>query len=192
MRMVLANLDRRWEQAAHGELCNHLSKLIPMCSSEPIRHVLAWVPCFPGEVDLAGFIGEMLRSRAVYLPRVEGAGCMQFFRIDDEWASRLETTPRGILQPEASYGQELNLDEVSGVAIVTPGLAFDRHGRRLGRGMGYYDRYLADPRMQGAVRIGVCWSMQVLAEIPVDHHDVSVDWICHERGVLAVGSEGSS
>jgi 5-formyltetrahydrofolate cyclo-ligase len=189
MRTVLANLDKRWEMAAHGELCAHLGRLIQVCSKEPIRHVLAWVPCFPGEVDLAGFIGEMLRSRAVYLPRVEDAGIMKFHRIDDEWASRLETTPRGILQPEPGYGEEFDTDESEDVAIISPGLAFDRNGRRLGRGRGYYDRYLADPRLAGAVRIGVCWSMQLLREIPVDSHDIPMHWICHERGIVAVDGE---
>jgi 5-formyltetrahydrofolate cyclo-ligase len=131
----------------------------------------------------------MLRSQAVYLPRVEDAGIMKFHRIDDEWASHLETAPRGILQPEPGYGEEFNLDEAERVAIIAPGLAFDRNGGRLGRGRGYYDRYLADPRLTAAVRIGVCWSMQMLAEIPVDHHDIPMDWICHERGALAVGNE---
>ncbi len=191
MRTVLANLDKRWEMAAHGELCAHLGRLIKVCSSEPIQHVLAWVPCFPGEVDLAGFIGDMLRSRAVYLPRVEEAGVMRFHRVDDEWAARLETAPRGILQPEPGYGEQFEPDSGEGVAIIAPGLAFDRNGRRLGRGQGYYDRYLADPRLSGAVRIGVCWSMQLLREIPVDQHDIPMNWICHERGVVAVGGEGT-
>jgi 5-formyltetrahydrofolate cyclo-ligase len=131
----------------------------------------------------------MLRSRAVYLPRVQDAGIMRFHRIDDEWASRLETTPRGILQPESGYGEEFDADEAEGVAIISPGLAFDRSGRRLGRGQGYYDRFLADPRLAAAVRIGVCWSMQLLREIPVDQHDIPMDWICHERGVVTVSGE---
>ena len=189
MRLVLANLDRRWQQAAHAELCTHLARFIPVCSVAPIRHVMAWISCFPGEVDLAGFIGEMLRTRAVYLPRVEDAGYMSFHRIDDHWASRLESSPRGVLQPEQGYGDKFDPADQEGVAIIAPGLAFDHLGRRLGRGGGYYDRVLSDPRLSQATRIGVCWSMQILADIPVDAHDVPMDWICHERGVLAVEKE---
>jgi 5-formyltetrahydrofolate cyclo-ligase len=114
---------------------------------------------------------------------------MAFHRIDDAWAARLETSPGGILQPELGYGEEFNLDDAEGVAIIAPGLGFDRHGRRLGRGKGFYDRYLADRRLSAAVRIGVCWSMQVLADIPVDPHDIPMDWICHERGVITVAHE---
>jgi 5-formyltetrahydrofolate cyclo-ligase len=189
VRLVLANLDPRWEQAAHGEVCSNLSRLITSPQLPHIQHVLAWIPAFPGEVDLSAFIGAMLRSRVVYLPRIEGRGVMRFHRIDQGWAARLERTDRGIAQPEAGYGEEFNPFEGEQVAIVAPGLAFDRRGRRLGRGGGYYDRFLDDPRIGSAIRIGVCWSMQLLPEIPVDPHDVAMDWICHERGVVPISGE---
>src|SRR4051812_31501483 len=103
MRLILANLDKRWEAAAHVEACQHLCPLVAELN-QPIEHVLAWIPCFPGEVDLTGFIAQMLRSRSVYLPRVEDAGRMTFVRITEEWSSHLERSERGVFQPEPGYG----------------------------------------------------------------------------------------
>lgn len=61
--------------------------------------------------------------------------------------------------------------------ILIPGLAFDRTGRRLGRGGGFYDRFLADPALR-AVRCGVLFECQLLPEIPAEPHDIHVDYLC--------------
>jgi 5-formyltetrahydrofolate cyclo-ligase len=73
--------------------------------------------------------------------------------------------------------------------VITPGLAFDRHGGRLGRGKGYYDTYFQ--RVDGArkekgllpcFKIGVAFIQQLLTEdvgiIPMDENDVHVDVVC--------------
>ena len=60
------------------------------------------------------------------------------------------------------------------VALV-PGMAFDAAGRRLGRGKGYYDRFLAaHPHLY---KIGVCFPFQRVAEVPFEEHDVCMDLI---------------
>ena len=66
--------------------------------------------------------------------------------------------------------------------VIVPGLAFDRAGVRLGRGKGYYDRWLeANP----AVRtLGVCFKFQVLERIPAEPHDVCVNAILTEDGFI--------
>ncbi len=191
MKLMLANLDQRWILKAHSEVCSRLAELVtalPMLHSEPgdisARSILAWIPCFPGEVDLAGFIGLMLKDALVYLPRVEGSGRMQFVRIYDDWGAHLAPGPRGIMQPREGYGEPFTALPVSDVFVIIPGLAFDQAGRRLGRGGGYYDRFLAQQGLENAVKIGVCWSMQVVQEVPTDLHDVRMDWVCYERGVF--------
>jgi 5-formyltetrahydrofolate cyclo-ligase len=58
--------------------------------------------------------------------------------------------------------------------IVVPGLAFTADGNRLGRGAGFYDRFLST--IPGyAVKVGVCFAFQLVLEIPVECHDVKVD-----------------
>jgi 5-formyltetrahydrofolate cyclo-ligase len=58
--------------------------------------------------------------------------------------------------------------------VLVPGVAFDLRGRRLGRGKGYYDRLLADA---SGLKCGVAFDEQIVAEIPVEPHDVSVNCI---------------
>ena len=57
--------------------------------------------------------------------------------------------------------------------VLVPGVAFDRQGRRLGRGQGYFDRFLG--RVPPAVpRIGLGFRFQVIKEIPWEPHDQPV------------------
>jgi 5-formyltetrahydrofolate cyclo-ligase len=182
MRLMLANLDTRWSQKAHVEVCSHLVRVVnQMRDSQGVNHVFAWVPCFPGEVDLAMFIGEALKSDHVYLPRVDNSNVMSFVRVGDDWSSQLAPGARGIMQPRDGYGKPAQYDESGTYVVVTPGLAFDESGRRLGRGGGHYDRFFDTIGLRHSIKIGVCWSMQLVRSIPVDPHDVNMDWICHEK-----------
>lgn len=69
--------------------------------------------------------------------------------------------------------------------VVVPGLAFTPTGKRLGRGGGWYDRFLAGvgPR---CVSIGVCFDEQLVDELPVEPHDVSVGWVVTPTCTFAV------
>ncbi len=58
--------------------------------------------------------------------------------------------------------------------LLVPGVAFDLHGRRLGRGKGFYDRLLATVR---GTTIGVAFDQQVVAEVPVEPHDARLNCI---------------
>lgn len=62
--------------------------------------------------------------------------------------------------------------------ILVPGLAFDRKGHRLGRGKGYYDKYLS---RDAYITIGLCLNEQLLDEVPVDSFDVDMDYIITDR-----------
>lgn len=75
----------------------------------------------------------------------------------------------GVREP----GPELPVMPWDGVDwIAVPGVAFDRHGRRLGRGAGHYDRILA---ATAAFRCGVAFACQLVEAVPVADHDLRVD-----------------
>lgn len=65
--------------------------------------------------------------------------------------------------------------------VVVPGLAFTATGERLGQGGGWYDRFLA---ASTATSIGVCFAEQVVEVLPVESHDVTMDHVVTDRGVL--------
>jgi len=66
--------------------------------------------------------------------------------------------------------------------VVVPGVAFDPDGNRIGYGGGYYDRFLIQvPR---AWRIGVCYDLQLIKEVPRADHDVPVDAVVTEAKTI--------
>ena len=95
---------------------------------------------------------------------------MRFLR----WTGKaLVSGPFGIEQPSAD-SPALTPD-----IVLTPLLAFDRSGRRLGQGAAYYDRTFA--RLPDAWRVGVAWSVQEVECIPVDPWDVPLHAIATEK-----------
>lgn len=57
--------------------------------------------------------------------------------------------------------------------IIVPCMAYDKMGYRLGRGKGYYDRYLSE--LAGNYKIGICFPWQIVENLPVESHDMRVD-----------------
>jgi len=58
--------------------------------------------------------------------------------------------------------------------VFVPGLAFTREGQRLGRGGGFYDRFLTG-RGANAIKIGICFEFQIVDFVPLELHDVVLD-----------------
>lgn len=58
---------------------------------------------------------------------------------------------------------------------VIPGVAFDAHGNRLGRGKGYYDRLLQRLAPYNVPTLGMCFDFQKLPSVPAEPHDIAVD-----------------
>ncbi len=79
-------------------------------------------------------------------------------------------------------GPAVDLERID--LVVAPGLGFDRHGHRLGRGAGYYDRFLADPRVR-AWRCGLCYVEQIVDAIPVTGTDQNMEWVVTDAQVFS-------
>ncbi len=67
--------------------------------------------------------------------------------------------------------------------VIVPGLAFTPTGARLGQGGGWYDRFLAEVDAACST-IGVCFAEQLLDELPIEPHDIAVDLVVTDRGVV--------
>ena len=108
-------------------------------------------------------------GRRLAVPRVEG-DVMRFYEYDPR---TMRPGAFGIAEPgpEARLCEPRELD-----LVIVPGTAFTAAGARMGRGRGYYDKYLALPGMH-AVKIGVCYAHQLVGELPAEPHDVAMDAI---------------
>ena len=86
---------------------------------------------------------------------------------------------RGIREPV----ERTPVDPADAAAVLVPGVAFDETGRRLGYGGGFYDAFLAGIAA-GVPRIGLCFDLQVVDEVPASPNDEPVDLIVTERRVI--------
>ncbi len=121
------------------------------------------------EVDTLAAIDRWSLSKRVVLPVVEGGG-MAFVAYDR--ARGLCPGAFGISRP---VGEEVCLPGEIDLMVV-PGVAFDRAGHRLGRGAGYYDRYLgAVAPERRPYLVGLCFPWQLVDTIPAEPHDIRMD-----------------
>lgn len=95
----------------------------------------------------------------------------------------LEVGPFGILQPHQGGAELADLSQID--VCILPGIAFDRKGNRVGRGLGYYDRFLRRLDEKTA-KIGLAYAFQIVSKIYPTDGDASVGKIVTERETLVV------
>lgn len=78
-------------------------------------------------------------------------------------------------------GPPLKSLEVVPQVVLVPGLVFTERGERLGRGKGYYDKYLNPYR---GIKIGICFSIQLEDYLPIEKHDVHLDYIVADKKII--------
>ena len=83
----------------------------------------------------------------------------------------LEQGSYGILEPKKNLVSHFDVNQLE--TVLVPGIAFDRNGRRLGRGKGYYDRFLRSLPKK-VKTIGLAFDFQILDSIPVNESDIAV------------------
>ena len=133
----------------------------------------------PDEPDTSALVDVILgEGRRLLLPRVSGE-VMDFYAVTDP--SRLLPGAFGLPEPDALHCHPVPPSEMD--LMLVPGLAFDRQGTRLGRGKGYYDRFMSCPGFQ-ARSIGVFFSFQEVQKIPTEPHDRKLDTVVTEDGWL--------
>ena len=77
-------------------------------------------------------------------------------------------------------GPELSAQIVTPDIVIVPGLGFTKDGKRLGRGKGFYDRYLEN---SSVVKVGLAFEMQIEDDIPTDNHDVLMDFVVTDKDI---------
>lgn len=130
----------------------------------------------PDEVQTHLFIQKWYKEKEIILPVVCG----------DELELRVYTSPQetavgsfGIVEPQGK--RFLEYDRID-LALI-PGVGFDANKHRLGRGKGYYDKLL--PHI-AAPKIGICFPFQVVEHVPTDRHDVNMDWVISDQGMIVL------
>lgn len=133
-----------------------------------------------GEPDLTA-LHSLLPERDFVYPRMIGSD-MTFHRVTDP-SQQLIPTCWNLREPHPELPSTC-CDEIH--VMLCPGMAFDAAGHRLGKGRGFYDRYLAACQPSGPTRIGISFASSVFPGIPHETHDAMMDLIITENGPMTV------
>lgn len=176
VRDLEAQLSPRYKAASSRAIAAHLLAM-------PEYQAAGTVFCFVGtarEIDTRPILADALAAgKALCVPLCTAPGIMELRRIIA--LDVLSPGAYGILEPPAG-APAVGVDEVD--FAVLPCVTCDRLGRRLGKGGGYYDRFLAHYR-GGSVLL--CREKLIREEIPVEPHDYPVPWVLTERGLYEDG-----
>lgn len=166
VRTAIATLDSAAKAEASTRIVEQLTALKPLCEAK----VVALFSSLADEPQTASLVERLrLAGVRVVMPRIEGSE-MEFYDIDEG----LQLGSFGILEPTTAAPIEPR--EID--AMVVPGVAFTREGARCGRGKGFYDKYLSRKGFR-AYTIGICYSCQIVDELPTEQHDKIMNTVIH-------------
>ena len=126
------------------------------------------------ETDTWMFLHKALEDgKTVGVPVCIGKGIMEVREIHN--LEDLEKGAYGIMEPKDTCRKMEKYEFDLG---IIPCVAADDRKRRLGHGAGYYDRYLEGTDF---LKVMICWKKLLLEEVPVDVHDIEMDWLITEK-----------
>jgi 5-formyltetrahydrofolate cyclo-ligase len=147
------------------------------------RVVLFYAP-LPHEVNIWPLLEEAITAgKLAALPYYQKDQREYQARRVKDLTQDLKAGWAGIREP-ADHCGPMALKELD--LVLVPGVAFDRWGRRLGRGKGFYDRLLS---LVCGTKCGVGWDIQLCLEVPAEPHDVKLDCILTPTQWLVAGHE---
>lgn len=128
------------------------------------------------EVATANFIDRWKNEKKFYLPVVVNDE-IRFCLLEEQ--TEYKTSKIGVDEPiSKNYFTDYHKVDL----IIVPGVAFDRKCNRLGRGKGYYDRFLSQHK--DLFKIGICFEFQLFDEIPCSLDDVKMDMLVSENDLI--------
>lgn len=169
-------MDQKQIQAKSGQIGKTISRLLQEFSPQsneslcigvysPIAGEVLWFEDFvvPKHVSIA-------------VAHIESETSIEFYVIE---LSELKSGKVGMV-----LGDHQLTEKVVPDLLLVPGLAFTKQGHRLGRGKGYYDRYLEKYSGQ---KWGICFENQIVENIPMDEFDVPMNLVITEENIYRKG-----
>jgi len=153
-------------------------KIFERLSSHPevkaAKRIMVYVSA-PEETDTGNFINFLLnRNKEVYVPVIE-ENSIKAARITS--LGNLEKGSLNIYEPKKDEREYIPSDNLD--LVIVPGVSFTQKGDRLGRGAGFYDKFLKEVGKRTRI-IGLCYKNQIMEELPTEPHDIKVDEVITE------------
>lgn len=164
LRSYMRNMKKRQDPA---QLAMQSEKIMEMLEHAPVFQKAQTVMLYsslPDEVRTTEFIEKWRNKKRIILPTVVGDDIVPVELTPD---TTFAVGDFNILEPQ-------NKPYTGGYDLmVIPGMAFDPAGNRLGRGKGYYDRFLSQHKE--VEKIGICFDFQLVEHVPTEPNDIPMD-----------------
>lgn len=161
------------------------ARVLGLAGFQAARAILLYWPMSPREMDVAPIARAALTlGKRVCIPKIEwGSRQMEPAALEAWEESQIVRNSKGVPVPNPGL-PNVKIEDLG--MVIVPGIAFDSRGGRLGRGGGFYDRFLARAGL-AAKRVGVAFDAQIIAGVPMDRHDVCMDAVLTPTRTWMVG-----
>jgi len=175
IRTHIKSLKKRLDEQTKAETASAVFALLESCPEFQNAHKILVYHALPDELPTQDFLQQWADGKQLYLPRVNGEE-LDILLYSPE---SLHKGAFNILEPDGNECTDVETLDL----IIVPAVAFDRRGNRLGRGKGFYDRLLQKAKCP---KIGIAYHFQLLDEIPAEPHDIPMDKIITEEGIISI------
>ena len=145
------------------------------------KKVMAYYP-LKGEVDVLEMIRKDLTDKIFCFPvmdlKTKSIRAFEVKNLDEDF----KPGPYGVMEPDVGKTKETYINEID--MVIVPGLSFDYQRNRLGRGAGFYDRFLTNltPSIK---KVGIAFECQLLSDLPIHlQTDQKVDIVVSEKIII--------
>ena len=164
-RIVRGRIAALTEQQ-RAEASERIFAAVEQLPSFESAEVIALFASLQDEPRTEAFIAAWHGRKRIVLPRIEGE-VMHFYDYSPE---AMQSGSFGIAEPQGAQA----CDPADIDLMIVPGVAFTAEGWRLGRGKGFYDRYLSQEGFR-ATTVGVCCAEQIVDSLPHEPHDKRIE-----------------
>ncbi len=175
LRQTLAGISPADHQTKSAAACNAIASSPEFAAARVVMLYLSMAQ----EVDTASLALRCWQTgKTVAVPKVSWD---QRRMLPVEIASlqtRMTTSGPGVREPEVGRPVPVELIDL----VIVPGLGFTADGHRIGRGMGFYDRFLAQADFVG-LSCGLGFEEQIVRSLPMLDHDMALSMLCTDRGI---------
>jgi len=167
----LLSLTKKEVAEKSREIQKNLKKLLLY---KKAKKIMIYYP-LKGEVDLLDMVRKAEKN--FYFPKIKGKNLVPYLIKDLE--KDFEKGKFGVKEPIEERCERVKEEDLD--LIIVPGLAFDYQKNRLGRGAGFYDRFLKKIKK---TKVGVAFDFQVVKNLPYLSHDEKVDILVTETNIF--------
>ncbi len=176
LRQKVRRMRRMLTETERAEASNAVFARLEHTAAFQLAERILMYHSLPDEVSTIEFLRKWNGRKQFFLPRVNGVN-LEILPYDSQ---RLELGSFHIEEPTGDDLRDVSEIEL----IITPGVAYDRRGNRIGRGKGFYDRLLQTTK---ATKVGVAYHFQLSDEdIDVEAHDIPMDIVITDCCTIVV------